>query len=137
MLSYFFAAHDPFRAAFSRQYKSIIFAGDAEQEKAAREAKASLEARTGRTVQTDIVTAWEFYRAEDYHQKYALQGRSSILQEFTRMYPNFVGVVDSTAAARVNGFLYGCGSPDDVRELEDDLGLSPEAVTRLIQALGG
>jgi len=137
LLSLFFAAHNCFRTAFSRQYKSIIFVHDAEQERTARAAKAALQARTGRTVQTDIVTAWEFYRAENYHQKYALQGKKAILEEFRRMYPDFGGIVDSTAAARVNGFLYGCGSPDEVRRLKDDLGLSSEAVDRLIQVLGG
>lgn len=137
LLSYFFAAHNPFGTALSTQYKSIIFVHDAEQERAAYAAKAALEAGTGRAVQTEIVAAWQFYRAEDYHQKYALQGRESILKEFRHMYPDFAGVVDSTAAARVNGFLYGCGSPDEVRRLADDLGLSPEAVNRLIQVLGG
>lgn len=137
LLSYFFAAHDPFRAAFSTQYASRIFVHDEEQERAARAAVAQLEARSGRKVQTQIVTVWQFYRAEDYHQKYALQADAALMREFRRMYPDVQDLVDSTAAARVNGFLYGCGSPEKVRELQDDLGLSAEAVARLIRGLGG
>jgi len=137
LLSYYFAAHEPFGAAFSRQYASIIFPHDAEQEQAAREAKAALEARTGRSVGTEIVMEWEFYRAEDYHQKYALQNNRALMREFELMYPDFADIVDSTAAARVNGFLYGCGSPAEVQALQDDLGLSPEAVARLVKGLGG
>lgn len=137
LLSHFFGAHDPFRPAFSRQYASRIFVHDEEQERIARDVVAQLEARRGATVQTEIVTTWRFYRAEDYHQKYALQADATLMREFRRMYPDVRGFVDSTAAARVNGFLYGCGSPERVRELEDDLGLSPEAVARLIGKLGG
>ncbi len=60
LLSYFFAAHNPFGTALSTQYKSIIFVHDAEQERAAHAAKAALEAETGRAVHTEIVTAWRF-----------------------------------------------------------------------------
>ena len=137
LLLFFFAGHDPFGVSFSRQYKSIIFAHDAEQERVAREAKAQLEARTGRTVVTEIVAAWDFYPAEDYHQKYALQGNAALMREFQAIYPNFTDIVNSTAAARVNGFLYGCGSPADVRELQDQLGLSQDAIARLLKGLGG
>jgi peptide-methionine (S)-S-oxide reductase len=55
-----------------RQYRSAIFAHDAEQRRLAEVSKAALE-RSGRLpgpVVTEIVPASEFYPAEEYHQDY-------------------------------------------------------------------
>jgi peptide-methionine (S)-S-oxide reductase len=77
LLAVFFQSHDPTTLNrqgpdFGSQYRSAIFFHDAEQEAAAREAKAALE-KAGvfkRPIVTQIVPASEFYRAEDYHQQY-------------------------------------------------------------------
>jgi len=77
LLAVFWKSHDP--TTMNRQgpdvgtqYRSDIFFHDAEQEKEARESKAILE-KTGifkRPIVTEITAATEFYRAEDYHQRY-------------------------------------------------------------------
>jgi peptide-methionine (S)-S-oxide reductase len=77
LLAVFFKSHDP--TTLNRQgpdvgtqYRSAIFYHDAEQEAAAREAKAALE-KAGvfkRPIVTQILPASDFYRAEDYHQQY-------------------------------------------------------------------
>lgn len=77
LLAVFWKSHDP--TTMNRQgpdvgtqYRSAIFYHDAEQEKEARESKTILE-KTGifkRPIVTEIVPASEFYRAEDYHQRY-------------------------------------------------------------------
>ncbi len=77
LLAIFFQSHDPTTLNrqgpdFGTQYRSAIFFHDAEQEAAARDAKASLE-KAGifkRPIVTQIVPATPFYRAEEYHQKY-------------------------------------------------------------------
>lgn len=77
LLAAFFQAHDPTQLNrqgpdFGTQYRSAIFYHDAEQESEARAAKAALE-KAGifsRPIVTQIVPASEFYRAEEYHQKY-------------------------------------------------------------------
>ena len=77
LLAVFFKSHDPTQLNrqgpdHGSQYRSAIFYHDAEQEAAAREAKATLE-KTGvfkRPIVTQIAAAPEFYRAEDYHQQY-------------------------------------------------------------------
>lgn len=51
-----------------------------------------------------------FYNAEDYHQKYSLQRHHDLMKAFDHMYPNFNDFVDSTAAARLNGFAGRHGS---------------------------
>jgi peptide-methionine (S)-S-oxide reductase len=77
ILAVFFQSHDPTQLNrqgpdYGSQYRSAIFYHDAEQEAAAREAKASLD-KAGvfkRPIVTEICPAPEFYRAEDYHQQY-------------------------------------------------------------------
>jgi peptide-methionine (S)-S-oxide reductase len=77
LLAVFWKSHDP--TTMNRQgpdvgtqYRSAIFFHDAEQEKEARESKAILEKEKifKRPIVTEIVPASEFYRAEDYHQRY-------------------------------------------------------------------
>ena len=77
LLAMFWKSHDP--TTLNRQgpdvgsqYRSAIFYHDAEQEKEARESKAILEKEKifKRPIVTEITPATEFYRAEDYHQRY-------------------------------------------------------------------
>jgi len=132
----FFASHDASRGSFKVQYMSAIFFHDPEQERIAREVKARLEKQTGRTLQTKILAASTFYMAEDYHQKYALQGDRRLFGEFRQMYPDLWAMVDSTAAARVNAYLYGYGSAEQLRAESDRLGLSAEGRARLLDMAG-
>ena len=59
---------------------------------------------------TTIEDAGQFFPAEDYHQKYYLQRHDRLMKRFHEMYPDFRGVVDSTSAARLNGFAGGQGT---------------------------
>ena len=54
------------------QYRSAIFYFDDEQEKTARASKQKLEDNKAfpRPIVTEITPAAEFYRAEEYHQRY-------------------------------------------------------------------
>lgn len=77
LLAAFFQCHDPTQLNrqgpdFGTQYRSAIFFHDAEQKEQALAAKAALE-KAGifkMPIVTRIVPAGEFYRAEEYHQKY-------------------------------------------------------------------
>jgi peptide-methionine (S)-S-oxide reductase len=77
LLAVFFQNHDPTTLNrqgpdFGTQYRSAIFFHDADQEAEAREAVAALEASHvfKSPVVTQIVPASDFYRAEEYHQRY-------------------------------------------------------------------
>ena len=52
------------------QYRSAIFARDAEQKEAAEASRAAVQKKLGVPVKTEIAVAGHFYRAEDYHQDY-------------------------------------------------------------------
>jgi len=82
-------------------------------------------------IYTEIVPYTEFYLAEDYHQKYRLQDEPDLMGEFRRMFPHMADFVNSTAVARVNGYLAGYGTPQALEEEIDMLGLSEAGVRKL------
>jgi peptide-methionine (S)-S-oxide reductase len=77
LLDVFWEIHDPTQknrqgSDFGTQYRSAIFYHTPDQEAAARTSLERLK-RTGRfhmLIVTEIVPAKEFYRAEEYHQRY-------------------------------------------------------------------
>ena len=77
LLDHFWAIHDPTTKNrqgpdIGTQYRSAIFYLNEDQENRARESKEALE-KSGSLkapVVTEITQASEFYRAEDYHQRY-------------------------------------------------------------------
>jgi len=129
----FFKAHDATRSA-KRQYMSAIFTYDAEQERVARDVLQRVQAATDRTVQPQVLPAEPFYLAEDYHQKYALRGNRLLFAEFEAMYPDFQDLVDSAAASRVNAYLYGFGTAEQLTAELDKLGLSERGKEALVKA---
>ena len=77
LLKVFWSNHDPTSLNrqgpdIGNQYRSAIFFHDKEQEKIAQKSKEELEksGRFQKRIVTEIVPAPEFYKAEEYHQKY-------------------------------------------------------------------
>ena len=102
---------------------AIFFAGEEQQRQAARKVELVAE-RWGSEVFVEILPADSFHRAEDYHQKYYLQRYRELMDELRAPYPDFRDLVDSTAAARLNGYLGGSRTHDLRREDLGRLGLS-------------
>jgi len=123
LLQAFWNSHDASAISNSTQYRSIIFYHDEAQEATALKSKALEEDRLGREIMTDIVPYTKFYLAEDYHQKYYLQS-SNFFPEILAIYPNMKNLVDSTAAARLNGYLGGYGDAAMARAQLDQFGFS-------------
>jgi peptide-methionine (S)-S-oxide reductase len=77
LLRVFFEIHDPTQLNrqgpdYGRQYRSVIFFHDPQQEAAARAMKDELDRakRFPRKIVTQIEPAPQFYRGEEYHQRY-------------------------------------------------------------------
>lgn len=70
LLETFWEIHDPTRIERERQYRSVIFYHSEKQKQAAEKSKKETEKRLGKKVMTAIEPAKEFWRAEDYHQKF-------------------------------------------------------------------
>jgi peptide-methionine (S)-S-oxide reductase len=112
-----------------------LFYHGEEQKRLALESREREQARHGRVIYTDVLPVPDFYRAEDYHQKYYLRQDRILMGEFRAMYPEVRAFTDSTAAARVNGYLAGYGSQTALQHDLDLLGLSPEGRKRLLDSV--
>ncbi len=127
LLDLFWAARRPTRPAWKRQYMSAIFYADAAQQKQAEATHERISESAGSEIFVEILPADSFYRAEDYHQKYYLQRHGELMAELRSPYPDFRDFVDSTAAARLNGYLGGARTQGLTEADLEPLGLSPAA----------
>jgi peptide-methionine (S)-S-oxide reductase len=131
LLDQFWNGHSPTSRPYSRQYASIIFYHNEMQKELALRTQSEVEAERQKETYTEIVPAGTFYRAEDYHQKYRLRNTRSLMKELDAVYANDRDFVDSTAAARVNGYLGRYGSCEQFRTEMDDLRLSSKGLEQL------
>jgi peptide-methionine (S)-S-oxide reductase len=131
LLDIFWRSHQPGQASFRPQYKSAVFYHSARQEALALKSRDHVAARLKSPVYTEILPAGKFTLAEDYHQKYSLRQMPDLLAEFSAVYPTREALVSSTAAARVNGYVAGYGTPEEFQADIAGLGLSPAARQRL------
>lgn len=132
LLDMFWESHQPDYRSWSRQYASCIFYHNEEQQNLALKTKEREEERLKKKIYTTLVPYTVFYSAEDYHQKYYLRQQSDIMSDFNRMYPNARDFMNSTAAARINGYVAGYGSPSRLKTELGSFGLTSEGNRRLM-----
>jgi peptide-methionine (S)-S-oxide reductase len=136
LLAVFWSAHNPTRKTWRRQYMSAIFFHDPGQERLARAGAKREAARRGRPVATRILAASSFYPAEFYHQKYYLQQNRTLMGNMRAAYPADQDLIDSTAAARLNGYLGGYGTIGQLQGEMAGLGLTASARQHLLETMG-
>lgn len=133
LLDLFWESHNPAARPYSRQYMSLILYRNDEQKRAAEKSLEEREKIIGKEIRTQIVPLDIFYQAEDYHQKYNLKGNSVILEDLRRYYPDPQGITDSTAAARINGYLGRYGSKKELEREIESFGLTEEGEKALLR----
>jgi len=133
LLDVFFGAHRPESVPWCDQYRSVVFFHDVDQQALAERKKAELAEELGLELHTAIEEAGTFYQAEDYHQKYQLQHFGELMSEFGTMYPSFPDFVRSTASARVNGYIPGNGTQEELEAEIESFGLSPAGTALLLE----
>jgi len=111
---------------------TAIWCHDEAQRDAINTAKIAIERRLDATIQTPVMPLDVFYLAEDYHQKYRLQ-QSPLMKSFDRMYPHFNDFNNSTAAARLNGFVSRHGSQQLFDEERETYGISADELRKAIR----
>jgi peptide-methionine (S)-S-oxide reductase len=112
---------------------SVIFYHNEDQKSIALTSKRREETRLGQEILTKVIPFSEFYLAEDYHQKYYLQQKPELFDEFAAIYPEIGQLIRSTAVARVNGYMGGYGSFESLQKQIDSFGLSPIGNEKLLQ----
>jgi peptide-methionine (S)-S-oxide reductase len=134
LLKIFWDSHDPGGWQGPRQYMRAVFYHDEPQKTLALSSKQAVEGQTHGEVRTRVVPVRAFTLAEDYHQKYLLKSHTALARELIRIYPHKEDFVDSTAAARLNGYAGGYGSMQGLAREIDRLGLGPDG-RMLLEAL--
>ncbi|NNK93561.1 MAG: peptide-methionine (S)-S-oxide reductase [Desulfobacterales bacterium] len=133
LLDIFWQSHQPKRRSWSQQYMNAVFYHNENQLLQAEASKTALSQKIGHKVETKVVPLNSFTMAEDYHQKYLLKGRNALEKELVRIYPHHRDLVDSTAAARLNGYVGGHGNKDQLSREIERLGLSIEGKKTLTE----
>ncbi|MBC3542188.1 peptide-methionine (S)-S-oxide reductase MsrA [Rufibacter sediminis] len=124
LLEQFFAHHTPTKEPRKRQYTSAIFYHSPEQEQLARKAIKTAEERLQQKIMTEVLAYEQFYLAEERHQKWKLRRVPAVLNELQKIYPQEEAFNNSTAVARVNGYVGGHGEKERFMEEMGSLGLS-------------
>ena len=135
LLEYFFENHNPYRQSYSRQYYSMILYHNKEQFNTILEVKRELENDSGKEIKTEINQYKEFFLAETYHQKYYLQQHRKFKNYYLDRY-SISEFIDSTAVARVNGYLGKKGSKEQLINEIGKLGLNEELQKDLLDIYG-
>lgn len=120
LLKMFWENHDS-TACHSRQYMSGIFYHNKEQERLAQQTKEEHQKTLAKKIVTRIVKAETFYDAEDYHQKYLLRQKGSLLNQLGLSEEE---IKNSHVCTRLNGYCGGYGKTDDLEKEIESFGLS-------------
>ncbi|TQQ79430.1 peptide-methionine (S)-S-oxide reductase MsrA [Halonotius roseus] len=118
LLDLVFRSHDPNQQTRKTQYQNIVFIASADQ----RETLTDYLDANGYTadgIATRIEQFSRFYPAEDYHQKYNLRNKRSIMNSFEDAGYDDEAIRESPAAAKLNGHVVGHEISDD-----HDLGIA-------------
>jgi hypothetical protein len=136
LVEIFWKSHNQNSKSYSNQYANILFYHNDSQKRVAETTKRELSKESEKKVFTRIEKIDKFYPAEAYHQKYQLKQTSPYIGIMKDIYPDPEDIRDSTAAARLNGFLSGHGNPEQVSELAGKLGLTRAARDKLLKRFG-
>jgi hypothetical protein len=128
----FLASHPVGLDGGPRRVRTGVYAHDENQARTAREGYR----RAGLTASPPVAPAGRFWPAERKHQKFHLQ----------RLLPELVAELEeaaagdflsTTSAARLNAYLHGFASADQVRSVEHELALEPGTLLRRLDHASG
>ncbi|XP_050675264.1 peptide methionine sulfoxide reductase isoform X1 [Leptidea sinapis] len=122
LLNMFWANHEyGLTTNLKRQYQSLILYHEEEQRQLAEASHKVMQERCNGQLRTEIAPAGIFYPAEDYHQKYRLQGHKDLCRSLGL---DSKKLQTSHLAARLNGYLVGLGGKAQFEQDVVRLGLT-------------
>lgn len=131
LLQVFFSGHNPTWPSPVRQYASAIFYHNDEQKRLAERAMRDAGGTFRKAISTELLPYNGFTRAEDYHQKYYLRNTATVMDQYEGRFATEDSFTDSTAVARVNGYIGGNGTVEQLEKEAPELGINEEAVEAL------
>jgi len=131
LLNVFWKAHSPTRTSSSIQYRCVVFYNNDKQKALAEESLKVQQAKNKSRITTTVVPATHFTLAEDYHQKFYLRQKDSIMEIFESL--SSQQLIDSPAAARLNALTQNYVSPVLLKkELPSWSELTPKQRSKLL-----
>lgn len=117
ILRKFWQNHYPNRGNYKgRQYISLLRYHGEMQKETIDLVKKEMEKKLGEAIETDIAEIDHFNMADERHQKYYLKRYPNTLEQLQELFPHPEHLVDSTFAARLNGFVKGFGKLDELKK---------------------
>lgn len=132
LLQMFWSGHNPAKQVWGRQYMSVIFYHDPQQQQQARQSLQEQSMGGMFRFPTELWPLARFYPAEPYHQKHYLQRHKGLMKELSGRFADAAALLDSTVAARLNGALAGFGEPAELLPELGGLGLAAKDAARLV-----
>jgi peptide-methionine (S)-S-oxide reductase len=114
LLQVFWENHNAAIHAHTRRFASVIYYHDGLQRAAALASKYDEQERRRTVIFTEVLPFTTFYQAEDHYQKYYLNRFPELIVALSAIRADPQPLINSTAVARVNGYLAGFGSPEDI-----------------------
>ncbi|PIC76851.1 peptide-methionine (S)-S-oxide reductase [Sporosarcina sp. P19] len=115
ILLHFWRNHYPNRDQYKgQQYVSSLRFHNQQQKLIIDVVKSEMEKELGEPIETEITPVGHFTLAEDRHQKYYLKRYPNVLDKLYWLYPSEESLINSTFAARLNGFVKGFGTRDQI-----------------------
>ena len=106
LLALVFQSHDPQQQTRKTQYQNIVFIDSPDQQRVLTDYLDTTE-YTADGIATRIEQHPQFHPAEDYHQKYSLRSKRSIMSAFESAGYDEAAIRESPAAAKLNGHVGG------------------------------
>ncbi|XP_043280936.1 peptide methionine sulfoxide reductase [Venturia canescens] len=130
LLSLFWNNHEyGLTTKIKTQYGSLILYHDDEQKTIAEKSRAHEQHERGEPLTTAIKEFERFYPAEDYHQKYRLQGHPWLVE--TIGLTSGEALRTSPLASKLNGYIAGAGSIEQFEKDVANFNLSEKAIQYL------
>lgn len=134
ILLHFWHNHYPNRDQYKgQQYVSSLRYHNEQQLQMIEQVKIEMEQELGESIETEITLLDHFTLAEQRHQKYYLKRYPKALEQLQSLYSSEESLVDSTFAARMNGFVKGFGTRDQIVTEIQDWPLDENARQQLIE----
>ena len=136
LLDVFWDSHDECGRVWSSQYKAVLWTHGKAQAAVARKSAAVRAKGRGKKLTTLVAAAPRFWIAEDYHQKYNARRYGALITAVLGSKHTEKDIRESTAIARINGWVSGHGTKAQMLSESRAFGFSESARKELAQALG-
>ncbi|WP_303969004.1 peptide-methionine (S)-S-oxide reductase MsrA [Sporosarcina ureae] len=115
ILLHFWRNHYPNRDQYKgQQYISSLRYRTDEQKQMIIQVRYEMEKELGEQIETEVTKLERFTLAESRHQKYYLKRYPNVLEQLDPLYASEESLIGSTFAARLNGFVKGFSTRDQI-----------------------